>query len=216
MKKVTTSGFTRLELALSSALVGAVLGAMGTTARQASLSLKAAPEVDEVGERASATTSLVAKRIAASATGFIVPTPSAPFHTAEVDYQLCTASGEAKGADLGAIERIELRLEPGEADDGVDNDGDGLVDECEIVQFQHRGSAHERVTVLCRGVCEFLEDELPNGADDNGNGLIDERGLSFDFQGDSVTVRVSLEQAGSDGRRLVRTAERRLALRGSG
>lgn len=40
----------------------------------------------------------------------------------------------------------------------------------------------------------FIEGESENGVDDNDNGLVDERGLSFEVDRNSVTIRITLEK----------------------
>jgi len=54
-------------------------------------------------------------------------------------------------------------------------------------------------------VAPFLEGEIPNGMDDNGNGLIDETGLSFVIDGNSVTIRMTLQRILDDGTTLTET-----------
>ena len=66
-------------------------------------------------------------------------------------------------------------------------------------------AADERRVVWCNVVRPFLQGELVNGVDDNGNGLVDERGLSFVLDGDSVTIRLTLELTGRAGARTSRT-----------
>ena len=63
----------------------------------------------------------------------------------------------------------------------------------------------ERRVVWCSVVRPFLENEIVNGVDDNGNGLIDERGLSFVLEGDTVTIRLTLERQGPEGAPVTRT-----------
>lgn len=111
----------------------------------------------------------------------------------------------------GPPRRIEFR--PAEAVDGIDNDDDGLVDEGDIVWIADPGEPTERVVTLATGVRAYLEGEFPNGADDNGNGLVDERGLSFQLQGNTLNVRLSLEGRDAKGRPLVRTAMTAIRLR---
>jgi hypothetical protein len=91
--------------------------------------------------------------------------------------------------------------------DGADNDGDGLVDEGEIVIERNFGSAGQQDTVIATSVPRLLLGELPNGADDNGNGLQDEAGLSFERLADgSVRVRLTV-QARKQGTTFSRTVE---------
>jgi hypothetical protein len=111
----------------------------------------------------------------------------------------------------GPPRRIEYR--PAEAVDGIDNDDDGLVDEGEIVWIADPGQPNERVVTLATGIRAHLEGEFPNGADDNGNGLVDERGLSFELQGNTLLVRITVEGSDAKGRPLVRTAMTAIRLR---
>jgi len=87
--------------------------------------------------------------------------------------------------------RIHAELEHGELNDGLDNDGDELVDERQVVQVENEGQPDERRAVLAHGVAELYEGETANALDDNGNGLIDEPGLSFSAAGNVVRVRLT-------------------------
>lgn len=109
--------------------------------------------------------------------------------------------------------QILAEREPGELDDGQDNDGDGLVDELRVVEVLDAGTPDERRNVLLGGVTELFAGELANDADDNGNGLIDERGLSFSNDGNVVTLRLSVQRRGEGGRVLSKTAETAVRLR---
>ena len=108
------------------------------------------------------------------------------------------------GGDIlwGPVTNIALELEPGELDDGADNDGDGLVDEGRVVWTESPGLATERSVVLGNAVSEYLQGEVANAADDNGNGLLDERGLSFAAQDDVLIIRITCQRL-DDGRRLM-------------
>ncbi len=141
------------------------------------------------------------------------PQIGAPFHSSWIDYQRVT--GYTAGVrDLGPPERIILEYSPLDPNDGVDNDGNGLVDDGRIVWIENPGLASERRVVLSRWVPEFMENEIEgNLADDNGNGLQDERGLSFDFFGGRLTIRLTLEQQDADGFLITRSLSRTLTLR---
>ena len=102
---------------------------------------------------------------------------------------------------------IQFQMEASELDDGLDNDGDGLIDEGQAVLIENVGLPNQQTTVLCPSVREYLEGEIPNGADDNGNGLIDEQGLSFDLVGSTLVVRLTVERTNKAGRRTWRTLE---------
>lgn len=102
---------------------------------------------------------------------------------------------------------FELQPDPGDPADGVDNNGNGLVDEKILVRYEMTAGGATRRTVLTRWVRPLLEGEIDNNRDDNGNGLIDEPGFCLDRIGDVWTLRLSLERNDGAGRRVTRTLE---------
>ena len=145
----------------------------------------------------------------------VTPNASAPFSSSALDY------AQGIGFNAGAVvwgppERIELNYGLSDPNDGIDNDGDGLVDEREIVWRENPGLANERSFVLCRNVAELLDGEVLNGNDDNGNGLIDEAGLCFDFDGKRVMVRITVQGADAHGLLISKTAQQAVSLRNEG
>ena len=102
---------------------------------------------------------------------------------------------------------IEFQPDPGDPTDGKDNNGNGLVDEGQLVRYEMTPAGPIRRTVLTRWVRPLLEGEIDNGKDDNGNGLIDEPGFCLDRVGDIWTLRLSLERKDSAGRTVTRTME---------
>ena len=113
----------------------------------------------------------------------------------------------------GNPKRLAFEYEDGELDDGVDNNGNGLVDEGVLVLTLNDGQANERRVVICHGVSELLEGEEENGDDDNGNGLDDEPGF-FVLQEDNVlTIRLTLEQRSDQVDRVQRTLTTSIRLR---
>jgi hypothetical protein len=117
-------------------------------------------------------------------------------------------SGFAGGAvQWGPATRIALELEPGELDDGLDNDGDGFADEGRVVWTENPGLPTERRVVLGNGVSEYLQGETANAADDNGNGLLDERGLSFAAENEVLTVRLTCQRLDAGGRIMTKTVQ---------
>jgi len=132
----------------------------------------------------------------------------------QVDFR--TPLDFAGGVVTWENKRILSELEPGELDDGADNDGDGLVDEHRVVLVEFSGLPEERRIVLANGVSELGDGELANNADDNGNGLIDEAGLSFSSHGSVITVRLTCLRRDEAGRLLTKTAETALRLPNTG
>ena len=141
------------------------------------------------------------------------PPVAAPASSPTLDFQ--SSRGFVNGAVVWSpVERLVLEPEPGDADDGIDNDGDGSIDEGRLVRIEAPGTANERRVVLCNGVSEILEDEIAgNGQDDNGNGLIDEQGFCVEYSGSRLILRLTL--AAMDQRRnlLLYTVSRSTTLR---
>ena len=114
----------------------------------------------------------------------------------------------------GPITRIRFEYSPSELDNGVDDNGNGLIDEGEAVWLENPDTPQERRVVLITGVSEFLQGEIPNGLDDNGNGLVDEQGLSFDMDSNNLIIRLSLERMQTGTQQpIVRSIETSVLLR---
>lgn len=77
----------------------------------------------------------------------------------------------------------------------------------QVVWSENPETEIERRVVWSNMVAPYLEGELPDGMDNNGNGLIDEKGLSFELDGNSVTVRVTLESVKKDGSSAAKTVQ---------
>jgi hypothetical protein len=118
---------------------------------------------------------------------------TAPLGSSFMDLQAPVAVGP-EGTTFSPVTRIEWRPDPNDPTDGADNDGDGLVDEGEIVISRNFGSAGQLDTVIATSVPRLLLGEAANGVDDNGNGLQDEAGFSFERLADgSVRVRLTVQ-----------------------
>ncbi|MGH7151044.1 MAG: hypothetical protein ACREIU_10115 [Planctomycetota bacterium] len=113
----------------------------------------------------------------------------------------------------GPTARLRFVREPGEEDNGIDDDGDGLVDEGILELRRDLGAEGDPSVTLSRGVGEFLAGESGNGLDDNGNGLVDEPGLCLTLEGRLLTVRVTLERPDGTGSVLRGSAEASVFLR---
>jgi hypothetical protein len=113
------------------------------------------------------------------------------------------------GANIvfGPETTLTMQMFPGELDNGVDDNSNGLVDERQVVRIVDPLGPDPQTVVLSRWVRELFEGELPNGNDDNGNGLIDEPGFSVLQQGRAITLRLTLERADPEGRVVTSSAE---------
>ena len=100
----------------------------------------------------------------------------------------------------GDTERFELRADPRDPIDGVDNDSDTLIDERVLAWVTNPGLVNERATILCTNVRAVPQGEVPfNGMDDNGDGFVDEEGLAFTFRDDQVQMQLVVERRDAFG-----------------
>jgi type II secretory pathway pseudopilin PulG len=208
------AGFTLVELAVSMTLMAALLGTAALLA-QTSLDLFRLRSAEEaLALRAEGMALVIAHDLAGAARAQLLPPPLAPYGTSNLAYR--SVRGYAGGAVvLGASERFAFEYENGELDDGLDNNGNGLVDEGVVIWTSDDGAGDVQRVVRCHGVVELAPGELPNGLDDDGDGLRDEGGLSFELQGDLLTVSLSLQERGPGGRLLSKSARTSIHLRNS-
>lgn len=139
--------------------------------------------------------------------------PGRPLWDDRVEFDRVSDVDGADGSVSWTRTRIALEYAPGELNDGVDNDGNGLVDDRVVMLTTDLGGPNERRRVLVRNVAEFHERERENALDDNGNGLADERGLCFDRVGNVLTIRLTLQRADGDGRTVSQTLTTAMRMR---
>ena len=214
-----TSGTTLLELTIAISLLAGVLGSILFVLDSTSVAYRTGSAVAGLEARAEKALTTMTQRLRQSGADGLVPA-WLPAGADYVDYERATsvtddpALWDTAPVVWGDPERLLFEYEPDDPDDGVDNDGDGLVDEGQVVLIERFGLAGQARTVLATGVRETPEGEIPgNLADDDGNGVADDRGLSFQLNGDLLTVRLTLAARDPDGAPLVVTVRRTVALR---
>jgi len=209
----TRGGFTLLEAAVSLSLLGVIGGIFMLTTDTTTSAVRTGVAVAELDARVVRSVARVCETLKSASPELSTPQAIAPFSGTSLDFQRGLGSADDGTTLWGPLEHYELQYD--EADDGVDNDGDGLVDEGTLIWIENEGVAGERRVVVCNDVREYLEGETFDGQDENGNGLIDERGFALDFAQDGQWVQVHLSLEGSDkeGRRIVSSAERTIAFR---
>lgn len=208
-----TAGYTLVEmlvaLVLFSVIIGsiAMIGGMGTDLFKTS----AARGVLEANARRAL--DRIRQELLSSDLSSLDTFPAAPLWddglTFDQPEEISTRSGSIDWSSTV----IELRYEETETDDGIDNDGDELIDEGMVVLIKGWNDPEERTVVLARSVREYLAGETANGLDDNGNGLIDERGLCFDLADGNLSVHLTLERRDADHVLFARTLESSVWLR---
>ena len=193
------SGFTVLEVAISTTIMAFVAIALGMIQLRSQNSFRhtsAQSQAENTCRRAAA-------RALAEMTGLaisrLVPDPTSSLGTDTLVFQR-PASVSAVGAVTWSNQmRVSLVMDTGEVDNGLDDDGDRLVDERRLVLTRGVDTANPRAVTLCHGVAEWFPGETGNGADDNANGLVDERGFSVRRMGDLLMLRLAVEVPHSDG-----------------
>ena len=200
-----SAGFTLVELAIAASLFAVILGSVALVAGSSERMYRTESVPSHLEAQAGRTMQIVCEELRTAGVDTLFPAPEANVAASAVQYV------QAVGIEGGVVQwsplrRLELEYEPGEIDDGLDNNNNGLVDEGRLVVVEAPGTLGERRRVLTRWVAELLEGESANGLDDNGNELVDERGFSLEGTGQAVTVRFTLERRTHEGALLRRTA----------
>ncbi len=210
--RARSCGLTLVELAIGMTLVAMILGTTGMITLSSVEAYQSHRDDSQLDGLVRRTLDRMASELRMVQANGLSPNPTGQFGTSQLEYQ------ENAGFSGGLISwgpgtRIELALEPGEIDDGVDNDADGLVDESLVRWVRNVGFASEASVVWAHGVTKLLEGEIANGLDDNQNGVVDERGLSFHLVGTTLFIRLSMEALRHDGRIATRTMETSIRIR---
>jgi hypothetical protein len=196
---------TVIEVALVTVLSAVSLGALLLATSANVRALEQGGSRTDLQARASRAMERVLRAVHEADRDSLAGLPLAPVPLSAFSYDEPESVSTVDGTLTLVPMRIQLEYEPGEANDGIDNDGDELADEGRVVLIRDFGQPAEVRIGLCSGVRELLEGELANGADDNGNGLIDERGLCITWDGARMAVRVTLEKLDAQGRAIVHT-----------
>ena len=206
-------GFTLVEMLIGATVLAMLVGSMGAVVLSSRGVYEQGLTSAALEARARRTVARIAHELTGAQSASLALTPPSappapePPNASTIQFRTCT--GFAAGAmTLSSLTRIELRPEPGDPDDGIDNDNDGSIDEKQIVLVRNAGTGSQVESVICGGVRELLQGETANMADDNGNGLRDEGGLSFALVGNgTVTIRLTLEARDPHGQLVMQTVE---------
>lgn len=199
-------GFTQIELLIAASLLTIIAGGVTMLLSTGVDSYRIDVTKGDLERNASRALERVAEEITMSGADVLSPARLSPYSTPTLTLQ--RNEGFQDGAIVwGAPGTILLVADPEDPDDGKDNNGNGLVDECMLVFRQNAGESDQRDIVLCRYVREYLEGEEPNGIDDNENGLKDERGFCANVDGDVWSLRLTIERRDAKGRLLTSTHE---------
>ncbi|MFN0244250.1 MAG: hypothetical protein ACKVWV_15280 [Planctomycetota bacterium] len=214
--RIQHAGFTFVEVCISLTVLALMLGAIGTTVFTSKRTYQDGMTVAAIEARARRAIDRIAHEMVGARSDFF--TPALVDNTTYSSLRFTTCEGLVAGAmQWSTPTQINIVADARDPNDGVDNDGDGLTDECRIVLARNAGAADQIQAVLVDQVREYLEGE--NGAvnllDDNGNGLVDERGLSFtyDDESETLTIRLTLEARDQQNRLVTRSVETAVHMR---
>jgi prepilin-type N-terminal cleavage/methylation domain-containing protein len=186
-------GFTLIEVLISAALFSLLAGSIAMIALRGNSAVLSATLQNSVDNDCRRALDRVATELTSSGATVLNPTPSAPFGTESLTFR------QGIGVNAGAIVwgpqiRIAFEYETGEVNDDVDNNGNGLIDEGQLVLTRDPGLASEQRIVLCHDLREYGLGETPNGLDDNGDGVCDERGFNAELIGTVLSLRLTIER----------------------
>jgi prepilin-type N-terminal cleavage/methylation domain-containing protein len=187
-------GFTMVEISIALVLLGLVLANVFMVLYGTTRSYGQKNAVFETEAQVRRTLDRTALALIGANRSTVYTVLPAPFSTSEIHFE--TNLGVQGGA-LAWSQPQTIALE--------------LGDRNKIVWSET--SSENRRVVWSEWARNYLAGEILNGVDDNGNGLIDEKGLSFDLDGNSIVIRVSLEKEDRDGKPITRTMEARVTCR---
>ncbi len=186
------SGLSILEMVIGTAIFLVVMGPVAQITLSAVSSLnefEANSDVETRGRRAADRLDGLFRGVSSDSLDLV---PDYPAWTSDATLErIGSVDLVAGSAGFNGI-RVRWQIEASETNDGNDNDGDGLVDEGELVVTYDAGEITAQEIVLARGVPEFLEGEDSSSGDQNSNGLTDEAGLCITRVDDSIVFRLTL------------------------
>ncbi len=198
-KKSSRAGFTVLELAISLGLFAVVLGLGATVGGSAQDAYSQTSSAAQLESQVKATLDRVVSELEHGSLATMIPPLDPGAADADVLAIQPVTDIVAGAAVLGSFMTIGFRDDPNDVIDGLDNDGDGLIDEGHLAFIRDIGTANATNVILCKNVARFLEGETAGAGDENGNGVTDETGLLFQRDGDLLTISLTLQGVQGNG-----------------
>jgi len=207
-------GFALIEVAVSLAIITVIVGSLVEVNRSTMNTFAQTSAATLVHTQARRALDRVAAELENGELATLQPNPViAGVSTDNIQFQTATGVDSATGAIVSSsTTKLAWVLEPGELNNGVDDNGNGLIDEGELVLIRNYLQANQQTIVLAHGVSKLLQGETANNADDNGNGLIDEHGFCIFREGNLLRVRLTLERS-VKGKVVMATVETGVRLR---
>ena len=196
------SGFSLLEMAIAASGTVVLFGLVAVGTQRAFGTWQGTVSGTEVARNANSAMDRMVSVLADAGLTTIADDLAAPTGGSGLSFQVRKGFA-SNNVVWGPVTSITWASDDGDPRDNVDNDGDGLVDEGQVLMTDENGMT----AVLVRNVTEYLDGETANNTDDNGNGLEDEQGLSFELDGNRLRIRLTLSKVGADGQTVTRSAE---------
>ncbi len=196
----TSAGFTLVEVMITVTLMTVVIGSVLTIGLAGSNAFRTGSVRNEMETSARRCLDRLSHELLSARQGSIAALPETPDWDNEIVFDQFDGVSAADGTASWVPVRLAFRYEAGEVDDGLDNDNDGLIDEGEVVMTRDWGAPDALTTVMCKHIREFSVGETLDGNDENGNQLVDDRGFSFERDGNYLTIRIAVERFDYDGR----------------
>jgi len=209
--KLGAGGFSLVELLIVITVLSLAIGSVAMVGRASERAYSTGTTAALLEEHTAAAMHRITAELEIAMLGSVTPDPTA-LGTEEILYTQPAGLGGATVIPT-PLRRLAFDYEVGEIDDGIDNNGNGLIDEGRVVLWEDFGGSGERQRVLTRWVTELLPGEDPNGLDDNGNGLVDECGFTVVRMGETFVVWLSLQRRDGQGHSLTRSARSAMRLR---
>ncbi len=195
-------GLTMIEMAITATITAIALAAVLASTNRAYGTWRATVAQTELDRQVALALDRIVAQLADAGSSTIADALAAPDGGSSITFRRREGySGSA--VTWSETTTITQQADPADPANGLDDDGDGTIDEGEVV-LDVTGSTP---VVLVRNVAAFLDGETDDDTDENGNGLVDETGLSFERVGSRVIVRLTLTRLDADGQRVTRSGE---------
>lgn len=205
-------GFTLIEISITTLVFGIIMFATVQATLAARSGSEAAMSRSHLDLRTQRALDLVIDEFSTAGASALAPSSTPPLGSDTLTYR--RPAGIAAGAVVwDSPSSVAFEYGPEDSNNGVDDDGDGIVDEGRVVLVRRAGLPGETRTILANDVPDLMPGETPNGLDDNGNGLADEKGLSFSLSGRTLVVRLAVAGVDTHGRALISAQSLSLQLR---
>lgn len=193
-------GFTLMEVVISIAVLSVILGAVGLFQVRGQKASQVVQQQADLQRRADRALQTISHELTGAGIHTLAPDPTSNFGSDTLTFQTPRSVSGTGVVTWNAPSTITLQMGNGEADNGLDDNHNGLTDERQLVITRGVGTANPRTTVICTGVAEQLQGELSNGIDDNGNGIVDEHGFCVRRVGSLLYLYLTVEKAAERGR----------------